>query len=111
MTPLTSQIADFLLRKRPKAAPTQEQYPLVLGKVVLPWCQSAGIQSASELTDRQMARFTVDLENRERKLSATTIQTYVRCVRIFLNWCSVPVGDYEPVHVSRRLKDVLSRAE
>lgn len=104
---IASQVSDFLLRKRRKAPATYEQYRFVLERILMPWCLDAGISKAGELCDTAMMRFTDSLTGR----SVATVQTYVRCVRIFLNWAKVPVGDYEPVQVPRRLRDTLSRAE
>jgi site-specific recombinase XerD len=106
---LTDQIADFLLRKRRKAAPTYEQYRFVLERVLQPWCQQVGITEAAQLDDTAMMKLTDHLS--ARKLSAASVQTYVRSVRIFLTWAKVPAGDYEPVHVPRRMRDTLSRVE
>jgi site-specific recombinase XerD len=105
------KIADFLLRVQMKrrAPATCEQYRFVLERILMPWCRDTGVSTAEELTDRAMLRFTDHLS--EKKLSVASVQTYVRSVRIFLNWCKVPKGDYDPVQVPRRLRDTLSRAE
>jgi len=109
---IEKQASDFLLRKRQKARPTYEQYRYALEGVLLPWCQQASITEARELDDTAMRLFTEYLRTgRERALSMASVQTYVRSVRIFLNWCKVPVGDYESVHVPHRMRDTLSRQE
>lgn len=105
---LQSQVSDFLLRKKRKAPATYEQYRFVLEAVLLPWAAHvAEISEASQLDATAMMKFTDYLGGK----APATIQTYVRCVRIFLNWCKVPIGDYDPVRVPRRLRDTLSRSE
>lgn len=108
---ISTQVSNFLLRKSRKARPTYEQYRFVLEKVLLPWCEEAGITETSQLDATAVMILTEDLGKRERPLSPTTIQTYIRNVRIFLNWCQVPQGDYEPVRVPRRMRDTLTRTE
>lgn len=109
---LASQVADFLLRKKRKAPATYEQYRFVLERVLLPWCQQVAVSQADELTDSTMMRFTDYLQGiTYRPLAPASVQTYVRSVRIFLNWAKVPPGDYEPVHVPHRMRDTLSRQE
>ena len=108
---IESQVSDFLLRKKRRAPATYGQYQFVLEKVLMPWCRDTGVSDAVELDDTAMMRFTDCLSAREKPLSQSTIQTYVRAVRIFLNWAKVPVGDFEPIHVPHRMRDTLSRAE
>lgn len=108
---LNSQVSEFLIRKKRKAPATYAQYQFVLEKVLIPWCRSVDISEVIYLDATAMMRFTDSLTVREKPLSATTIQTYVRAVRIFLNWAKVPVGDFEPIHVPHRMRDTLSRAE
>jgi integrase/recombinase XerD len=109
---IASQIADFLLRKKRKAPATYDQYRFVLERVLMPWCQQVAVSQADELTDSTMMRFTDHLQGTaDRPLAPASVQTYIRSVRIFLNWCKVPPGDYEPVRVPHRMRDTLSRVE
>ena len=103
------QVSDFLLRKARKAPATHGQYRFVLERVLLPWCLSRQIADVTSLTDTEMMRFTDHLS--AKGLAVATVQSYVRPVRILLNWAKVPKGDYEPVKVPPRLRDTLSRAE
>jgi integrase/recombinase XerD len=113
---LTDQVADYLAETKAKRSPaTFEQYESVLENVWLPWCAGAGITSSAQMTDGQMDAFTASLKakrNRGKPLSPFTLRTYIRSVRIFLTWASVPKGRYEaPRKPGKRLRDVLTRQE
>jgi integrase len=105
------QVSDFLLRKRRRQGPTYGQYQFTLERILLPWCEGAGLTDATQVDDTAMMRLTDALLARERPLSPVTIQTYIRAIRVFLNWAKVPKGDYEPVHVPHRLVDTLTAQE
>ncbi|HAC44469.1 MAG TPA: hypothetical protein DCF65_00220 [Chloroflexi bacterium] len=113
---LTDQVADYLAETKAKRSPaTLEQYESVLENVWEPWCAEAGITSSAQITDKQMDAFTDYLKakrHRGKPLSPFTLRTYIRSVRIFLTWASVPKGRYEaPRKPGKRLRDVLTRAE
>jgi len=107
----TTQIDDFLLRKRRKAGPTYEQYRFVLQRIFLPWCEAAHLDSPADCNDRAMDRFTDSLLSRPKPLSVATIRTYVRAVRVFLTWAKVPRGDYEQLPEPERMRNVPSRQQ
>ena len=107
---LPEQIADFLSEKqRKKSRATADQYRFVLERVFLPWAQTAGLYEASDCTDKVMDKFQDHLLS--RTLSVASVRTYVRGVRIFLNWCGVAAGRFESVSDPQRLRDTLSRDE
>jgi integrase/recombinase XerD len=113
--PLTDDIAEFLSEKQRKAAGTYEQYRSVLERVFLPWATRHKITEAAQVSDKVLYRFTDDLQAKRNErgmgLSAATIHTYIRNVRIFLKWAGVARGRYEPPRQPRRLREVLDREE
>src|ERR1700693_2467611 len=99
---ITEQVSEFLEEKRKQTRPkrlspaTISQYRFALEGVFLPWCAGEGIKEAAQVTDKAMDRFTDYLEDRDdRPLKAESVRTYVRAARLFLNWASVPKGNYQ----------------
>ena len=107
------EVEEFLREKRRKKRPsTVEQYSFVLEKVWLPWCKTVGISQPGQCTDKRMDEFVDSLTSRTVKpLSPATVRTWLRVVRIFLNWCEVPKGRFEAPAEPQRLKQTLSREE
>lgn len=114
---LTDQVAEYLAKTKDKRSPaTFDQYQSVLERVWLPWCAGAGITSSDKVTDKQMDSFTAYLKAKRnpkgKALSPFTLRSYIRSVRIFLTWASVPKGRYEaPKKPGKRIRDVLTRQE
>jgi integrase/recombinase XerD len=120
-TSLTDLIEDYLADARarglsPKTLKDAYGYPLQ--KVFLPWCERQGVTEAAQLDARAMNRFTAELlehGGRRGQLSRHTVQSYVRNVNLFLNWCrrEGEVGSVraQMPKVPQRVLDVLSRAE
>jgi integrase/recombinase XerD len=113
---LTDQVADYLAETKAKHSPaTFEQYESVLERVWLPWCAENSITKSAQMTDKQMDAFTAYLKmkvNRGKPLSTFTLRTYIRSVRVFLTWASVPKGRYvQPKKPGKRIREVLTRQE
>ena len=122
---IRDSVADFLsekqrlVRKGNLSEATREHYQRVLESVWLPWCETQGVESVGDCTDAVLERYTDDLTaiRRQRKdgkcvpLSAATVRTYIRAVRVFLTWADVPKGKYTPPRQHRRIVDVLTRQE
>jgi integrase/recombinase XerD len=118
---LRGLIEDYLADARarglsPKTLKDAYGYPLL--HVFLPWCERQGLAEAGQLDDRAMNRFTSDLlqhGGRRGQLSRHSVQSYVRNVNLFLNWCrrEGEVGNVraQAPKVPRRVLDVLSRDE
>lgn len=124
-TTMASQILEYLderaEQRRPKklSRAALDQYRFVLQGVWLPWCKREGITTARDATDKVVGRFTDYLEDggyrrdheKPKPLAIQTVRTYVRNVRLFLNWASVPKGDYKAPQEPKRLLEILSREE
>lgn len=121
---LPDQIADFLSEKRrKKSAATYEQYHFILERIFLPWAETAGLYEAADCTDKVMDRFQDHLLSRnvnanaptnptvQKSLSVASVRTYIRGVRIFLNWTGVAKGRFESIGEPERLRDPLTRDE
>jgi integrase/recombinase XerD len=94
-------------------------YGYSLQKIFLPWCDSEGIEDVSALDRRTLDRFTFSLLKRThpdgRPISKHTVSTYIRPVRLFLNWASregeeVKAKPQLP-RCSKPVRDVLTREE
>lgn len=113
--PLQEAVADYLAEKtHRKSFATADQYRLILEGILLPWCESQDITKPAQMTDKAMDRFTDYLRERRHRgkpLSIHTIRTYVKGVRLFLNWREVARGRYEPPKAPHRLLEVLTLAE
>jgi integrase/recombinase XerD len=108
---LHDQVVEFLLRKRRKSVATQEQYRFVLERVFLPWCADEHLTTPTQVDDKAMERFTDFLAAKDRLLAVASIRSYVRAVRVFLSFASVPKGQYEALAEPQRMRDTLSRIE
>ena len=110
MSLLSDQVADFLSEKsRRKSQSTAEQYRFILERIFLPWAIAEGLYEVSDCTDKVMDRFQDSLLS--RSLSVASVRTYIRGVRIFLNWSGVAAGRFEPVAEPQRLRDPLTKEE
>jgi site-specific recombinase XerD len=108
------QIEEFLAEKRRnKATATYDQYRVVLQTIFLRWC-AGEITEPGLMTDKAMIRFSDYLRTRThngKPLSISTVRTYLRTVRIFLNWCGIAKGRFEQPRQPRRLIATLTRRE
>lgn len=112
MNPLQDQVAQFLSERGLVArAKTMDQYRGVLTMIFMPWVIEAGISDPAQVTDRRMTEFTEWLRQRPRKLSQSSLRTYVRVVRLFLNWAEVAVGRYRAPAKPRTFRDTLTLDE
>ena len=121
-TSLSILVDDYLdsCRARGLARSTIElAYCYALKEIFLPWCKEAGIDSAEELTQRVLDRFTGSLlrdGGRRGQLSPHTVHSYVRTVRQFLTWAQregevLSGAKPQLPRLPKRVVDVLSREE
>ncbi len=115
-------VADYLAscRARGLARATVVQYAFSLQEIFLPWCATAEMSDAAQLTQRVLDRYTSHLlESGGRSgvtLSRHTSHTYIRHVRQFLNWAKKEgetTGSAQPQlpRIPKRVLAVLSREE
>jgi len=91
---------------------TVEHYSDVLRRVLLGYCERAGVQP-KELTKRDLERLAAELLQSGR--SRQSVKTYLSAVNRFLSWCS-DEGELGKLRapqpsVERKVLDVLSREE
>jgi integrase/recombinase XerD len=114
---LLEEIARFVDHKREtQEETTATQYQSVLESILVPWCATVKITRPDQLDDAAMLKFQKHLEAKKNRkgepLSRASVRTYVRAIRVFLNFCKVPRGDYkQPKKPSKRVRDVLTRQE
>lgn len=84
----------------------------------LPWCQERGIEDITQLTQRDLDRFSVDLQERGGKrgpMSKATIWTVIKEVRALLKWAKENgeeiKGSLKSPKLGQALIDILSRDE
>jgi len=120
-TPLTLLADDYLsnCRARGLSPRSDRQYTYSIRSVFLPWCEREGITDLAQLDHRAVDRFTAELLSRRtaagQPLSRFTIATYIRPIRLLLNWASregeaVKARPQLPRR-GRPIRDVLSRTE
>ena len=120
-SPLTLLADDYLsnCRARGLSPRSDRQYTYSIRSVFLPWCDREGITDLAQLDHRAADRFTAELLSRTtaagQPLSRFTIATYIRPIRLLLNWASregesVKARPQLPRR-GRPIRDVLSRAE
>jgi integrase/recombinase XerD len=120
-SPLTLLADDYLsnCRARGLSPRSDRQYTYSIRSVFLPWCERDGITDLAQLDHRAVDRFTAELLARTTAaglpLSRFTIATYIRPIRLLLNWASregetVKARPQLPRR-GRPIRDVLSRAE
>lgn len=106
---------DFLFACEAKglSPATTDYYRREMDRQFLPWCRREGIGDLAELDRRSLDGYVRELM--ERGISKHTVNSYVRPVRVFLNWCKD--GGYmvpaQPslVRAPQSVVDVLSRQE
>ena len=116
---LSNQISDYLADRTAKLSPaTIFQYSNVLGGQFLPWATGAGITEAQQVDAKAMDAFVAHLKARghtgraNKPLSPTTLRTYVRAIRSFLNDAEIPKGRFvQPSKPRRIVRDVLTENE
>ena len=122
---LEQAIDDFLvfLRVRRQLSPrtVKNYYGYALQNVLAPWCRHRGLDQLEDLTDAQVDRFSMDLEERKNRigepLHLATRVAYLKALKHFLAWGHEQAGaevnaDRVGLPRLRRLeKDVLSREE
>jgi integrase/recombinase XerD len=91
---------------------TVEHYSDVLRRVLLSFCERAGVQP-QELTKRHLERLAAELLQSGR--SRQSVKTYLSAVNRFLKWCS-DEGELSKLRapqstVERKVPDVLTREE
>jgi len=121
-TPLERLVDDYLIHCQARGlAPRtlDNSYSYSLRAVFLPWCAREGITRVEELDRRAFDRFTTQLLARQhpdgRPISKHSVASYVRPVRLMLNWA---LAEGEEVKAKPQLprtskphRDVLSRDE
>jgi integrase/recombinase XerD len=117
-----SRLADDYVsscRARGLSPRSEHQYSYSIYSVLLPWCEREGITDLSQLDRRAVDRFTSELLTRTTQagqpLSRHSVATYIRPIRLLLNWASregeaVKARPQLPRR-ERPIRDVLSRAE
>jgi integrase len=96
-----------------------KQYEYALDAVFLPWCEREGITDIGQLDRPAVDRFTSELLSRTTEagqpLSKHSVATYIRPIRLLLNWASREGEDVEArpqlPRRERPIRDILSRAE
>jgi integrase len=133
MDELRQQVEAFLQERRAMAVrfSTLANYRHALLKVFLPWLREQGITTLGQLTDADLDRLSISLLERPRyqqepdeegpkqpvpRLSQATVWTYLRNIRLFLNWArqhdaSVTARGRLPRLPRRQVVRVLSREE
>jgi integrase/recombinase XerD len=102
----------------------KDAYGYPLQKVLLPFCEAAGIRRPPDLTDRHLNRLSSQLlsdtgnpfsSRGGRPLSKSSVHSYMRAINSFLGWVR---AEGETVHakaplprLGRKVLDVLSRDE
>jgi site-specific recombinase XerD len=120
-SPLRNLVDDYLMHgeARGLAPKTLHGYGYSLEQIFLPWCTEEGIADVAELDRRAVDRFTSTLLKRShpdgREISRHTVSSYIRPVRLLLNWAS---REGEDVRAKPQLprceqmpRDVLNREE
>lgn len=122
--PTTLSMVDavdaYLTRKDQRVAiddlspETIRQYRSILENIWLPWCEREHITVPSEANDDLMFRFTESLKHRQHRgksPSNATIRTYLRSVRLFLNWAQVDKGEFKPPKKLMVQRETVTREE
>lgn len=96
-----------------------KQYAYALDAVFLPWCEREGITDIGQIDRPAIDRFTSQLLSRTTEagqpLSKHSVATYIRPIRLLLNWASREGEDVKArpqlPRRERPVRDILSRAE
>ena len=120
-TELEESVADYLINvdARTRNKRTREFYAYGLHNVLLPWCREQGIETLTQLDQRNMDRLVASLNARTKAdgqpLSAASVASYLRATRQFLKWIGGEVGTVKVARPKVPRKDlsdqVLTRAE
>ena len=93
-SPLGRLVDDYLSHCQARGLSPRtltNSYGYSLQSIFLPWCAQEEIRRVDELSARVLDRFTSTLLRRQRPngnpISKHTVGSYVRPVRLFLNWC------------------------
>jgi integrase/recombinase XerD len=125
LTPLEDRVDQWIAEKEKRrgdnemSIATVDQYAYALRKVFLPWAASEFFIEATQVDDKAMERLKDNLQKRTRRkadgkivpLSVETRRSYLRAVRTFLNWASVPVGKFTYPKKPQRIVETLTREE
>ena len=94
ISPLSRLVDDFLAncRARGLSPRTDEQYGYALRNVFLTWCDANAVTRIEDLDRRTFDRYTSFLlQKRTRSgmpITAHAVHSFIRPVRIMLNWAS-----------------------
>jgi integrase len=129
MAALTSLVEEFIedrkgqVRRGNLSPKTVREYRQPLEKVLLPFCEREGIVGASELNPKALDRLTDHLltngATSGKTLSRATINSYLRSVRVFLNWAEkqgatvgkVTLLENESAHIRPLTRPEITRIE
>src|SRR5262249_21050676 len=115
-------IDEYLQEKRVDGVSprTVGHYKAVLEEVFLPFCEHAGVESPSQLTDRHLddlgaGHLDGTLSRSKRPISQATVHSYVRAINSFLTWARAR-GEASAARgrlpsVRKRVLDTLTRDE
>src|SRR5215472_4684350 len=90
-SPLARLVDDYLANRRAEglSRKTIANYDLALRRVLLPWLAGQGIDGIEKLTSRDLDRLSAQLLDQggaRGELSRSSAWTYMRNVRLFLDW-------------------------
>lgn len=110
-SPIDTEVDQFIeeLRNGPKKSKdTLIGYEFVLKSVFLPWCHNNGVTAPRQMLDTRMSEWSDYLSSAQSDLSRESVRTYLRTVRVFLNWADVPRGKFRPPKPQKAVFEELS---
>jgi integrase/recombinase XerD len=112
---LQLSVLEYLEDVRASKSPaTHGMYSSILRDIFLPWAASQSLAEPSAVDAKAMDSFTAHLRIKNRRgklLSVTTVRTYLRAVRVYLNWAEIPRGRFKAPKPVRNHREVLNRNE
>jgi integrase len=115
---LADAVRDYLdeVRSRGRSTATVSQYRDVLENILVPWAEGQHITDPADLDDKAMFRLQDYLRAKTngggKRLSPITVRTYIRAVRLFLNWAGTARGKFIALKKPKTtLKGVMSDVE